>query len=314
MTRLSIWLKDHLYNNIKNNLDSTLDVLLKLSPPFRKNTSMIEQKEALKSSIHAFFKNSEENMTKYRTLYMWVKEAASNKKELKIIDKKHHAAFQRARFFSKQGAYIEPILEHMELSLFRFIIKQEKYIPYETVRNFVSKCNPPKKDDFSDTDLLCLLNFITILLIIEDQDALKPLREIKQKLESELIKRWISTRKRRHEEDDNKCNVKKRDLKNIEYRELTDFTLNVISKLEKNEEQVGKIVRLAIAKDETLINIWKSLMTQKDEYVKIKKFVTLANFQFDMVSTPDITFQMPVYMTNLAISYLQDLKIKEAET
>jgi len=28
------------------------------------------------------------------------------------------------------------------------------------VRNFVSKCNPPKKDDFSDADLLCLLDFI----------------------------------------------------------------------------------------------------------------------------------------------------------
>ena len=61
---------------------------------------------------------------------------------------------------SEQGAYVEPILGHVEMSLFRFIIKQEKYIPHETVRNFVSKRNPPKKDDFSDADLLCLLNFI----------------------------------------------------------------------------------------------------------------------------------------------------------
>ncbi|CAG8697910.1 6144_t:CDS:1, partial [Ambispora gerdemannii] len=88
--------------------------------------------------------------------------------------------------------------------------------------------------------------------------------------------------KKRHEEDDNECNVKRKDLKNIKYGELTDFVLNVVSKLEKNEEQVGKIVRLAIAKDEILINIWKSLMTQKDEDAKIKKFVILANFQFDM--------------------------------
>ena len=60
--------------------------------------------------------------------------------------------------------------------------------------------------------------------------------------------------------------------------------------------QVGKIVRLAIAKDEILINIWKSLISQKDDDAKIKKFVTQANFQFDMVSTPDIIFLMPVYI------------------
>jgi hypothetical protein len=80
--------------------------------------------------------------------------------------------------------------------------------------------------------------------------------------------------------------------------------------------QVGKIVRLAIAKDEILINIWKSLISQKDDDAKIKKFVTLANFQFDMVSTPDIIFLMPVYicMTNFVISYSQHLKIKEVET
>jgi len=129
-----------------------------------------------------------------------------------------------------------------------------------------------------------ILFLCVVLLIIGDQDALKPLREIKQKLESKLMEQWISTRKRRHEEDDNECNVKRRDLKNIEYGELTDFVLNVVSKLEENEEQVGKIIRLAIviAKDEILINIWKSLMTQKDD-TKIKKFVTLANFQFVMV-------------------------------
>ncbi|CAG8773914.1 1064_t:CDS:1, partial [Acaulospora colombiana] len=71
MIKLSIWLKDHLHNNIKNDLNSTLDALLKLSPPFRKNTSMKEQKKALKSSIHVFFKNSEENVTKYGSLYTW---------------------------------------------------------------------------------------------------------------------------------------------------------------------------------------------------------------------------------------------------
>ena len=40
--------------------------------------------------------------------------------------------------------------------------------------------------------------------------------------------------------------------------------------MEKNEDQVGKIAWLAIAKDEILINIWKSLISQKDNDAKIK--------------------------------------------
>lgn len=282
MTKLSIWIKNNLHNNIKNDLDSTLNALLKLNPPFKKNTSILEQKKALKSSIYAFFENNRENITKYGSLYSWVNNAL-NKKKLKVIDKEYRAVFQRARFFSsvmqhaigsltdcklkkdlqnqnqnmdymkedqeegdereeggdddekengsddekenggddekessedyekesreggedyeresgedyekesdddeekdqgnnkkgqedivlssqqfsfspsEQGAYVVPIIEHVEASLFRFIIKQEKYIPHKTVRKFVSRCNPPKKDDFSDADLLCLLNFI----------------------------------------------------------------------------------------------------------------------------------------------------------
>jgi hypothetical protein len=42
---------------------------------------------------------------------------------------------------------------------------------------------------------------------------------------------------------------------NNEYGKLTDFVLNIVNKLEKNEEQVEKIIRLAIAKDEILMNI-----------------------------------------------------------
>ncbi|RIA98942.1 hypothetical protein C1645_748561, partial [Glomus cerebriforme] len=247
---------------------------------------------------------------------------------------------QRFSFLpSEQGAYVEPIIEHVEMSLFRFIIKQEKYIPHKTVRRFASQCNPPKKDDFSDADLLCLLNFIIqninlftlgqgqtlfhgpnnidptfllrnfkvegrhhnahgvanlkgrwsdekllrlstlaleVIVCLGDQDSLRPLEEIKQKLESEFIDRWISTRKRKHEEDDNKCN-KRRNMDN-KYGKLT---VSIVNKLERNEDQVKKIIQLVIAKDERLMNIWESLTTQEDEDLRIKKFVTLANYQFD---------------------------------
>ena len=135
-----------------------------------------------------------------------------------------------------------------------------------------------------------------ILLIIGDQDSLRPLEEIKQKLESEFIDRWILTRKRKHEEDDNKCS-KRRNMDNV-YGKLTDFALSIVNKLERNEDQVKKIIQLVIAKDEKLMNIWESLTTQEDEDLKIKKFVTLTNYQFDTVSTPNIIFldAQPIYI------------------
>ncbi|EXX70872.1 uncharacterized protein OCT59_000013 [Rhizophagus irregularis] len=61
---------------------------------------------------------------------------------------------------SKQGSYVEPILEHVERALFRFLVKNQEYIPSNIVKEFAIKCHPPRNVDFSDADLLCLLNFI----------------------------------------------------------------------------------------------------------------------------------------------------------
>ncbi|CAJ0828941.1 14764_t:CDS:1 [Entrophospora sp. SA101] len=46
---------------------------------------------------------------------------------------------------SKQGSYVEPILEHVEKALFRFVVKNRDYIPSDTVKEFALKCNPPAK-------------------------------------------------------------------------------------------------------------------------------------------------------------------------
>jgi len=43
---------------------------------------------------------------------------------------------------SKQGSYVEPILEHVEKALFRFVVKNRDYIPSDTVKEFALKCNP----------------------------------------------------------------------------------------------------------------------------------------------------------------------------
>ncbi|GBB98220.1 hypothetical protein RclHR1_31710001, partial [Rhizophagus clarus] len=61
---------------------------------------------------------------------------------------------------AEQGSYVEPILQHVERALLNFIVTHNKYIPSEIVKNFTDKCNPPRQVDFSDADLLCILNFI----------------------------------------------------------------------------------------------------------------------------------------------------------
>ncbi|CAG8542177.1 99_t:CDS:2 [Funneliformis caledonium] len=418
MTKLSNWLEENLFNNIKHDLESTLDALIDLKPPLKIDT-ISEKKKSLRSSIRALFKNKPKFQQTYKSLYMWITE-----NKLKIINQNNRAVFRRTRFFSnvlqhaigsltdckleKELQETEELQEKEELQetesqrdknedkeedqgdetddqkekdqgdekddqkekdqgdqenekkdqidvtcdllsspipqRFSFLpSEQGAYISHKTVENFVSKCNPPKLTDFSDADLLCVLNFIIqnlslftrgqhqtlfygsyksdpsflfkafkvearnhnahgitylegrwsdeklqrlstlaleVIVCLGDQEAFGPLMEIKRKLDTELIERLSSTRKRKHEEED-VC-AKKRNLTNIEYGEFTDFALRLVSKLERNEKQASQIVRMVVDKNEVLVNVWKSLITQKDEDKKIKKFVALTNFQFDM--------------------------------
>lgn len=91
---------------------------------------------------------------------------------------------------------MEPILEHVEKALFRFVVKNRDYIPSDTVKEFALKCNPPRNIDFSDADILCLLNFIAkhiSLFIISHSDQtlfygeykLKPLIDVLQSFKIE---------------------------------------------------------------------------------------------------------------------------------
>ncbi len=61
---------------------------------------------------------------------------------------------------AEQDSYVEPILQYIERALYKFIVKYENYISFEVVKNFTAKCNPPHQVNFSDADLLCILNFI----------------------------------------------------------------------------------------------------------------------------------------------------------
>ncbi|CAJ0769044.1 20560_t:CDS:2, partial [Entrophospora sp. SA101] len=174
-------------------LDATIENLLLLKPPINRKT-VDGQKETLRSSIKVLLKEDKVLQKDCKQLNAWfidIEKKEKNRKELKIIDRKDCAIFKKARFFSsvvqhaiggltdnefkkelqeipqrfsfsasKQGSYVEPILQYVEKSLFGFIIKHQQYIPSKTVKEFVTKCTPPRQMDFSDADLLCLLNFI----------------------------------------------------------------------------------------------------------------------------------------------------------
>jgi hypothetical protein len=43
---------------------------------------------------------------------------------------------------------------------FLSLLQNKKYFPFEVVKNFMDKCDPPHQVNFSDADLLCILNFI----------------------------------------------------------------------------------------------------------------------------------------------------------
>jgi hypothetical protein len=103
----------------------------------------------------------------------------------------------------------------------------------------------------------------------EDEEQLITTTKRKHEDEEQLI----TTTKRKHEDE---TTTKSRDL-----GELTDFALEIINKLDSSDESKQQIVRLALERNVTFINIKESLM---NESTKINKFISLMNSQFNMVS------------------------------
>ncbi|CAG8474049.1 11620_t:CDS:2 [Dentiscutata heterogama] len=132
------------------------------------------------TSVNVRKGNASINSLKEREFGKELQEKVTNEQEIEKVQETksqvHRSSSppipQRFSFSaSEQGSYVEPILQHVERALFNFITKYEKYIPSKTVKDFVMKCNPPRQIDFSDADLLCLLNFIlqTIFLFTTRQ-------------------------------------------------------------------------------------------------------------------------------------------------
>ena len=112
---------------------------------------------------------------------------------------------------------------------------------------------------------------------------------IKRNLSSELAEQYALPMKRKHENNEDEFQERKRHMTDEELGELIDFALNIINKLEsENKEHLNQIVRLAVDKNEAFINIRRALVTSKDKSAKIRKFISLMNIRFDMVNISNI--------------------------
>ncbi|KAF0399373.1 hypothetical protein F8M41_009726 [Gigaspora margarita] len=60
----------------------------------------------------------------------------------------------------EQGAIVENFLTFAEKALYNFLVKHEKKISEQVVKNFAANQTPPINNDFRDADVLCMIKFI----------------------------------------------------------------------------------------------------------------------------------------------------------
>ncbi|CAI2173959.1 9394_t:CDS:2, partial [Funneliformis geosporum] len=82
-----------------------------------------------------------------------------------------------------------------------------------------------------------------------DEDAFESLLIIKRNLSSELAEQYALPMKRKHENNEDEFQERKRHMSDEELGELIDFALNI-----------------------AFINIWRTLVTSKDEMRKLKSY------------------------------------------
>ncbi|RIA83753.1 hypothetical protein C1645_833299 [Glomus cerebriforme] len=76
-----------------------------------------------------------------------------------------------------------------------------------------------------------------------DKDAFESLLMIKWNLSSELAKQYALPMKKKHKNNEDEFQERKRHMNDEELRELIDFALNIVNKLEsENKEHLNQIV------------------------------------------------------------------------
>ncbi|CAI2189031.1 12618_t:CDS:2 [Funneliformis geosporum] len=146
---------------------------------------------------------------------------------------------------------LETTIEHL-LKL-KPPVKKNKKSASDTVKEFAHKCNPPRNIDFSDADMtrnhhahgitksvgkwndekLQRLSTLALELVecLGDEDAFESLLIIKRNLSSELAEQYALPMKRKHENNEDEFQERKRHMSDEELGELIDFALNIVNKL-----------------------------------------------------------------------------------
>ncbi|CAG8698024.1 22258_t:CDS:2, partial [Racocetra persica] len=157
---------------------------------------------------------------------------------------------------SEQEAVIEPLLNLVKKTIYKFLVDSERFIPLDVVKSFCAKQHPPISTDFGDVDLLCMINFIidNIKLFLKQKEPLfygrykanpvELLSNFKKNMSCEVV---ICLGGNCKEASSNKENID---------NEITEFILDILKEtkeLEKEDKQ--KILRLALNEDEYLIKL-----------------------------------------------------------
>ncbi|CAB4415640.1 unnamed protein product [Rhizophagus irregularis] len=131
-----------------------------------------------------------------------------------------------------------------------------KFFKNKATRNHLAHMIIQLKGRWNDEKLHKLSAIaLKIVVYLGDDKAFKPLKEFKQKLESELME-WRIPVKRKHKECEENESIRKKSLKDIDLRKLLDFSLHIMSKLESDDKkQLKQIVQLVVNIDDAFVNI-----------------------------------------------------------
>uniref|UniRef100_U9UH05 Uncharacterized protein n=1 Tax=Rhizophagus irregularis (strain DAOM 181602 / DAOM 197198 / MUCL 43194) TaxID=747089 RepID=U9UH05_RHIID len=209
---------------------------------------------------------------------------------------------------SEQGAFVEHIINLAEKAIYKFLVDNERNIPLNVVMDFVSKQRPPVNIDFSNADLLCMLNFIidNINIFIRvsafhgrwNDHSLQNVAILaceivicvggnhedicayKENVDNEIVRRWINSavkncpqlpQKRKHG-----------DVDDASIGEITEFVMDILEEVEESKKgEKQDILKLALKGNEQIIQFCKGIkMKEKDS--QIRKFIQFANLMFDI--------------------------------
>ncbi|CAI2194371.1 15016_t:CDS:2 [Funneliformis geosporum] len=318
--KLSKWLEKNLENNLKNTLEETIENLLQLDPPINKKAPAHNQKKALTSSLKSLLKNNEskKEYEPLRIFFSISERKQDNKRKLKIIEKENRAVFKKARIFSKfvNISYGTALTSIQNSSINReFGVEQKRNLqdkqekvreikhtlfhgeyaldPSELFKSFNIEARnhnahaiTQPMGRWSDEELQRLSTLaLKVIVCLGDKESFDPLVKIKCELDNKLIERLSLTTD--HQKRFNKVvKIANQEDEDEYHADLVDFALDIINKLKSSkEEHVKQILQLAINKDSTFMNIYKSLVIRKDKSDKsviVEKFIAIMNIQYNM--------------------------------